>query len=56
VHNVTQFVQFLVSGHLEPARKMFDMNLDKEALLGLAKDYSEDMTDGNLKRIKDELR
>ncbi len=49
--NVTQFVQFLVSGNVERHLKKKKIKLDREKLLEAAKWYKKDQSDKNMNQI-----
>lgn len=56
LHNVTQFVQFIVSGHVAPTFQRFKIDVDKQKILDTAKAYAENMDDDNFKKVAGLIR
>ncbi len=51
LHNVTQFCQFMMSGHIKPVFNRVKIKIDKNKMMAAAKTYSDDMSDKNYKAI-----
>ena len=51
LHNVTQFCQFMMSGHIKPVFDRIKIKIDRDKMMGAAKTYSDSMTDKDYKAI-----
>ncbi len=54
-HNVTQFTQFLLSGHMQPYRERFNIAKNTNSILEQAKEYAEQQTREHLEKLMSKL-